>query len=451
MKIYTFFICLVAALGGLLFGFDTAVISGAIEFLIAPQVFDLDEIEKGITVGSILIGCMAGSLLAGKPSDIFGRKKVLMFAAFLFIISSLGCAVSNNLAIFLSFRITGGVGVGIASMLSPMYIAEVSPPGIRGKLVALNQFTIVLGILLAFFSNYLLRDFGGINNWRWMLGVMLIPASLFFALLFVIPESPRWLIQRNKSEEAFRILSKINSRAEAEKELKKIKESISSVVKVKYKELLSGPMRKLLMIGIFLAVFQQITGINVIIYYAPSIFLSVGLGTGSALLQTVIIGCVNLVFTIVAILFVDKIGRRPLLLTGVLGMAISLFILSSLFFMNYLSGYWTLILILSYCAFFDISLGPVVWVLISEIFPNRLRSMAISISVLFIWTSNFIVSSTFPYLLKNLNGGFTFLIYAVMCVACFVFIYLNIKETKGKSLEEIEMSFIIAKEDSHVN
>jgi sugar porter (SP) family MFS transporter len=431
-------ICFVAAIGGFLFGFDTSVISGAIEFIEMPAVFNLDEIQKGWAVSCIIIGCMMGCILSGKPSHLYGRKKMLLATAVLFLLSTLGCALAKSFAVFVACRILAGVAVGSASMLAPMYIAEISPAPVRGILVSFNQLATFTGQSVAFLSNYLLHDVGGLNNWRFMLGIMAIPAFLFFILLLLVPESPRWLVMRRRKQQALAILAKIHGEALAQKELADIVESVEKSEQGQFKELFRGKMFKLLIIGILLAVFQQVTGINVVMYYAPSIFKSTGVGNESALFQTMIMGFVNLTFTIVSILLIERVGRRPLMLIGSVGMGVFLTAVSLAYFTNQFGGSLVLFLIMGYLASFALSLGPIVWVLISEIFPNRLRSHAVSLSVFMLWGANFIVSFTFPYLLVHLKGGFTFLIYAVMCVLCFLFVLMYLKETKGKTLEQIE-------------
>ena len=439
---YTFFICLTAAFGGFLFGFDTAVISGAIEFIVKPTVFNLSDIEKGWAVGSIIIGCIFGCLFSGKPIDIFGRKKILILAAIFFIISACGSALSRNLFDLVIYRLIGGLGVGLASMLSPIYIGEVAPARLRGSLVALNQFTIVTGIVVAFFTNFLLRNIGGLDNWRYMLGIEAIPAILFLLLLFFIPESPRWLVKKGNINQARNVLKKITKKHLVDQEITQIQKSNVSEVKNNWSDIFKGKYKKILFIGIGLAIFQQVTGINVIIYYAPSIFKALGNSIDIALYQTIAIGIVNLVFTVIAIWLVDRIGRRPLLIFGTSIMLFMLLALSITFFTNRFEGLGPLFFILGYCAAFSISLGPVVWVLIAEIFPNNMRAMGVSIAVTFLWAANFLVSFTFPILLKRINGGFTFLIYAIMCLLCLLFVWFFVFETKGKSLEEIEKNYV---------
>ncbi len=439
MNNYVLLISIVAALGGLLFGFDTAVISGTINFI--QPYFGLSEVGLGWTVSSLLFGCIAGVLLAGKLGDQFGRKKILMFAAALFFISAIGSALSTALFQFVVARVIGGLAVGVASILSPMYIAEVSPPAYRGRLVSLNQLAIVIGILLAFFSNYLLVDTGE-HNWRWMLLVMALPAILLFFSLFAVPESPRWLMAKNQPEKALAVLLKTSGADIAKNEQEAIRQSLEHVESPQYQDLWQPKVRPILFIGIILAVFQQITGINTIMYYAPKIFIQSGLADDTALLQTIAIGGVNLIFTLLAISLIDRFGRRFLIVAGSLGMTVMLSGLSVLYFTGYNSGILILAFILGYIAFFAASLGPTLWVVIAEIFPNRLRSLGMSVGIVSLWVACTIVTIAFPVMLERLSGGITFLIFAIICLACLLYVYKYVPETKGKSLEEIEKELI---------
>jgi SP family arabinose:H+ symporter-like MFS transporter len=439
-KYYIFLISAIAALGGLLFGFDTAVISGTTPFI--KPYFNLDDIWLGWTVSSLLGGCIIGVISAGKPSDVFGRKKTLMSAAILFALSAIGSALAHNLTFFISFRIIGGFGVGIASMLSPMYISEVSPAASRGRLVSYNQLAIVIGILLAFISNALLVDTGD-NNWRWMMAVMALPAILFFICLFFAPESPRWLVQKGQSDKALRILGKVSGAELANDELHAIEASINEEKDSgTFRELFSGNMRPILFIGVFLCVFSQITGINSIMYYAPVIFQSIGKGASSAVIQTAVIGGGNLIFTFVALALIDRLGRKPLLIGGVSGMIISLTSIAIAFYFKKFEGYLILFLIITYIASFAASLGPVTWVLVSEIFPNKLRSKAMSVSIVSLWITNFLLILIFPLILNRFGGATAFLLFDFMCVILLVFTIFKVPETKGKSLEELEKILI---------
>jgi SP family arabinose:H+ symporter-like MFS transporter len=426
----------VAALGGLLFGFDTAVISGTTPFI--QPYFALNDIELGWTVSSLLVGCIIGVMSSGKPGDLLGRRNTLIAAALMFAMSAIGSALSTHIGFFILFRFIGGLAVGTASMLSPMYISEISPAKNRGTLVSLNQMAIVIGILLAFFSNYLIAG-TGINCWRWMLAVMSLPAILFFITLIFVPESPRWLIQKGRVEEAYSILKRINGVETATLELSAIEQSISSENHENYPKLFSKELRPILGIGILIAIFSQVTGINAIMYYAPLIFKNIGNGTESALIQTAFIGGINFLFTLVAIFTIDKWGRKPLLITGSIGMIISLTVITIAYFLNKLDGYLILFFIFTFIASYAASLGPVSWVVISEIFPNKMRSKAMSLTIVGLWTSNFLVTLTFPAILNRLGGGVAFLFFDVMCVLLLVFIVFKVPETKGRSLEELEI------------
>ncbi len=438
MKGYVVLISVVAALGGLLFGFDTAVISGTINFI--QPYFGLSETGLGWTVSSLLFGCIGGVFLAGKAGDHYGRKKVLMMAALLFFVSAVGSATAHALIFFLIARILGGLAVGVASILSPMYIAELAPAKYRGTLVSLNQLAIVIGILVAFFSNYLLVGTGE-NNWRWMLLVMAAPAILLFFSLFMVPESPRWLVARGRTDEAFQVLVKTSGITSAGTELAEIKQTLTKHEESTFRDLLAPKIRPLLNIGIILAVFQQITGINTIMYYAPKIFANVGQSNDSALMQTILIGGTNLIFTLVALVLIDRFGRKLLIQIGSLGMMLMLAGLSVLFFTNHTAGVLVLVFILGYIAFFAASLGPALWVVAAELFPNRLRSKGMSVAIVSLWIACTLVTIVFPIMLEKLSGGITFLIFALICMANLIYVLKYVPETKGKTLEELEKQF----------
>lgn len=443
------FITLVATLGGLLFGYDTAVISGAIGNL--KKHFTLSDAAMGWAASSALIGCIVGAVLAAFLSSSLGRKKSLLLAAVLFLISAIGTAFPASFNQFILFRIVGGIGVGLASMLSPMYIAEIAPAHKRGQLVSYNQFAIIFGMLLVYFVNYSIALQGNATwniatGWRWMFLSEAIPAGLFLLMLFFVPSSPRWLMMKGRKAEAKRVLLQMNSAEVTQQTL----ESIASSFQQKqgtWQDLLRPNMRKLLVIGIFLSVFQQVTGINVFLYYAPEIFKSFGSGTNVALLQTILVGAVNLVFTIIAIFTVDKIGRKPLQMIGALGMAICIAMIGLGAYTQNV-GSWLLIFVLGYIASFALSWGPVTWVLLSEIFPNKIRSLALSVAVAAQWISNFVVSQTFPMMdgnayLKNVfHGAFPFWLYSIMGILAAIFVYRLVPETKGKSLEELEVTLV---------
>jgi len=439
MKSYVVFISAVAALGGLLFGFDTAVISGVLNFI--QPYFGLSEAGLGWTVSSLLFGCMVGVVGAGKIGDKYGRKKVLMLASLLFFVSALVSAGSIHLVIFVVARVIGGLAVGIASILSPMYIAEIAPAKYRGSLVSLNQLAIVTGILIAFFTNYMLIGTGE-NNWRWMLLVMALPAVLLFFSLFFMPESPRWLVAVGNDASAMKVLEKTSVENEADLRLREIKQSLENKEEGSYRDLLKPKTRNILWIGIILSVFQQITGINSIMYYAPKIFAQIGQSSDTALLQTVAIGSINLIFTALAMVFIDRFGRKRVILLGSAGMATMLLGLSLLYKINATSGILVLVFILGYIAFFASSLGPALWVVVSEIFPNNLRSIGMSVALVSLWAACIIVSVAFPIILEVLNGAMTFMIFAIICILCFAYVWKYVPETKGKTLEELEKELI---------
>ncbi len=432
---YVLLISMVAACGGLLFGFDTGVISGVLPFLKAH--FALNDLMSGWIVSILTIGCVIGVMFSGNLADKYGRKNMLYMASFLFLVSVIGEATAQNIIIFQCFRFLGGLAVGTASVASPMYISEIAPADKRGKMVSINQLAIVTGILLGFFTNYFLAKTGD-NNWRWMLVVMAIPSLALLILLFFVPRSPRWLASVGRSEKAMQVLQKIVGKDQASQELAEIQQSLSKKEeKSTLKGLLKSKSKSVLFIGILLAVFQQITGINAIMYYAPIIFESIGFSTDSALFQTILIGSINVLFTVVAMLFIDKKGRKPLLLTGSGIMAISLGILA--FTINSSAGqYLILTCILVYIAAFAVSLGPVTWVLIAEIFPNKYRAIGMSVSTMFLWLFAFLIALFFPSILSGLGATGTFILFMLICIVAFFFYLFAIKETKNTKLEDVE-------------
>ncbi|SDN11050.1 sugar porter family MFS transporter [Kriegella aquimaris] len=440
---YVYLVTAVAALGGLLFGYDTAVIAGAIGFL---QIkFELSSAMIGWAASSAIWGCLFGAMFAGYASDRLGRKKVLLATAVLFSLSAIGSALPNTLTQFVAARFVGGLGVGAASMLSPLYISEIAPAKMRGMLVSLYQLAIVLGINFVYFVNLKIANVGteawNIDmGWRYMLGSEIIPALLFFILLFLVPESPRWLTLKGKEEEAATILEKVNGKEKGKQVLNEIKETIRAE-KGTLKELFATKLRRALIIGLVLALFSQITGINAIIYYAPEIFKNIGFGTDSALQQTVIIGFVNTIFTFVAIYFIDRMGRRTLLLWGLSGMIICLFGTGLVFYLGHSASLWTLIFILGFIASFSSSLGPIPWVIISEIFPMKIRGLAMSFATMTIWLGVVAITQFTPIMLENLGGAYTFWIFMGNAIFLLIFTYKMIPETKGKTLEEIEKSW----------
>lgn len=432
----------VAALGGLLFGYDTAVISGAIGFL--ETKFGLTAAMKGWAASSAIIGCIFGAMSAGWVSDRFGRKKALIVTAVLFSISAIGSALPQNLTQFALFRFVGGLGIGGASMVSPLYITELAPAQIRGRLVSYYQLAIVIGILVIFFVNTLIQGMGDEAwnveyGWRYMMASGLVPAVLFMVALFFVPESPRWLVKEGREEEALRIFSSINSEAKATEILEEVKPMLHEVQGT-LGELFRGRFRKAILVGIVLAVFSQVQGINAIMYYAPEIFKAVGAGTSAAFQQTVIVGIVNVVFTFAAIGFVDRAGRKKLLLWGGVGMCLSLLLLGWAFQSGW-SSYGLLIFILLYIACFAASYGPVTWVVISEIFPIKMRGVAMSVATFALWVAVYLVTQSFPILLEFAGPANTFWIYCAMSLLAFFFVWLQVPETKEKTLEEIEQAW----------
>ncbi len=452
---YIWTISLVAALGGLLFGYDWLVIGGAKPFF--ERYFNLTtEWQKGWANSCALIGCLLGALLAGALSDRFGRKRLLIFAAFLFAITSLGNGRASNFPIFIIWRVLGGVAIGLASNLSPMYIAEVAPAQMRGRLVAINQLTIVIGILAAQFFNYLIAEkmpaqasdefirnsWNGQTGWRWMFMATSVPSLLFFAGMFFVPESPRWLAKNGSPNRARVILARIGGDTYASQAMVEIEATlVHETQRVNFGELLAPKMRKVLCLGIVLAVFQQWCGINVIFNYAEEIFAAAGYNISDTLINIAWTGSVNLVFTFVALGVVDKGGRRVLMLLGAAGLAIIYLAMGACYYAK-VTGLPMLLLVLSAIGCYSMSLAPVTWVVISEIFPNRIRGAAMSIAVMSLWVACFILTFTFPMLNKRLGPYGTFWLYAVICVAGFVFIRFRLPETKGKTLEEIERELV---------
>jgi SP family arabinose:H+ symporter-like MFS transporter len=425
----------VAALGGLLFGFDTAIISGTIPYITA--YFALDAWGLGWSVSSILIGCAIGALVAGKLADLFGRRIILVACALLFAISGLGTGLAFYHTAFIFFRVLGGIGVGAAAMVSPMYIAEMAPAAWRGRLVAFYQLAIVSGILLAYFSNYLF-DGTGNDNWRWMFMSQLAPSLLFLFLLVLVPETPRWLMKKGHKEQAQDLLIKINGRMAASEALHAIEDSFRKEPVSSLRQVFSRSYGPVLLIGIMIAVFQQVTGINAVLYYAPVIFQETGLNSTSSLLQTIGIGVVNMVSTFIAILFVDRAGRKAFLVGGSLVMGFSLIALALCFYFRYFDHYLVLIFMLLYVGAFGCTLGAVTWVYLSEIFPNQVRALALSVATLALWLADFLVTWAFPVMVKQLGTAVTLACYAGMCALAFVYMLLKVKETRGKTLEEVE-------------
>ena len=431
---YILVLSFISALGGYLFGFDFAVISGALPFL--KDKFDLTEYWEGFATGSLALGAMIGCLAAGKIADKKGRKPGLLIAASIFGISSLLMAFAPGRDFFIASRFIAGIGVGMASMLSPMYIAEIAPAAYRGRMVAINQLTIVLGILITNLVNYSLRN-NGDDAWRWMFGLGAIPSLLFLAGVLWMPESPRWLAQNGNIDKASNILARIGGTAFSSTTLSEIQKSANTVTKVKFSAVFEKKVLPAVLIGIGLAVFQQLCGINVVFNYTATLFESIGASKDDQLLQTVFIGGVNLLFTLLAMVLVDKIGRKPLMLLGAGGLAILYLFISQLLGTKSPAVSWFL---LAAIGIYALTLAPVTWVLISEIFPNKVRGTATSIAVLSLWAAYFVLTFTFPVLYYRLQDK-TFYVYAAICAIGFVFVAKKIKETKGKTLEEMETVF----------
>jgi len=514
-KRFTIKVALIVAMGGFLMGFDASVISGVIKF-IEPE-FQLTKLELGWAVSSLSLTATLAMMTAGPLSDKYGRKYLLKYTAIIFAISAIGSALAPNFIIFVIARMLGGFGVGASLILAPIYIAEISPAKIRGQMVSFNQLNIVLGISVAFFTNYLILHLGQSDaawvqtlkldqwNWRWMLGLEILPAVFYFIALFIVPESPRWLAMNGREDEALNILKKVTDEEDAKQQINAIHESLESDVKkekVSVKELFKPAMKLVLTIGIGLAILQQITGMNAVLFYAPMIFEQSGIGTDASFIQAILVGLTNLVFTIIAILLIDKLGRKPLLTFGLTGMTIAMFILAygfnsatytlsedsvqklpnqidhsqlapligqtfdnelmykaaitkevgeNVFKVNesslitaaaHINSMLILLGILMFVASFAVSIGPIMWVMFSELFPNRIRGIAISFVGLISSAISFSIQFIFPWELANLGNTMTFLIFGIFAAMGLIFILWKVPETKGKSLEEIEAMLV---------
>ena len=446
MKKSLFLYAFVAALGGFLFGFDTAVINGALPFF--RDHFQLDKVMEGWAMSSAIIGCIVGAISIGKPGDKYGRRNMLKIMAALFLISAIGTAMSNNITSFIVYRIVGGLAIGGSSVLSPMYISEIAPAKYRGRFAITFQLALVVGILIAFATDLALIN-TGINNWRWMFMSEAAPAILFFVLLFFVSPSPRWLVKNGNPEEAKIVIEKVNNSVDSNRLLQEIKDSIDNEVVEHIKYLFKKPYLRLVMIGIIIGVLNQTTGIAIIMIYSSDIFRAAGFGIESAILQTVIVGLTNLTFTIIAMALIDKIGRKILLLAGSVGMTIFLGLFSYVFFFD-IGGFMPLVFMISFVACFAFSQGAVIWVLFAEMFPTNIRSRGLSIGSFSHWMIYAILLFFFPIVKRSFNDnsgiGYVFAFFAIVTFISFFFYKKFIVETKGKTLEEIEKSWNRPKE-----
>lgn len=456
-KGFVYFICLVSAMGGLLFGYDWVVIGGAKPFYEA--YFDIagNETMQALTMSIALLGCLLGATMAGMLADKYGRKKLLVISALVFFLSSWATGAAENMTFFIIARLVGGLAIGLAADLSPMYIAEVAPTQIRGKLVTLNQLTIVLGILGAQIVNMLIAEpvpadatvadicasWNGQLGWRWMFWAVCVPSGLFFLLALFIPESPRWLVGKKLNDKAHAVLTKVGGSDYATSELESYKAAgqESHGGKEALKALFSKRMSGVLLIGLVVAMFQQWSGTNVIFNYAQEIFQAAGYGISDVLMNIVVTGIANLVFTFVAIFTVDKLGRKTLMMIGAAGLAGIYTILGLCYFMEF-TGFVMIVLVVLAIGFYAMSLGPITWVLLSEVFPNKVRGVAMAVCTAALWVASFLLTYTFPFLNSGLGTGGTFMLYAVICFFGFMFAWRRIPETKGKSLEELEKELI---------
>jgi len=445
---YLYLVCLVAALGGFLFGFDTAVISGTISLV--KNDFALSAVSEGWFVSCALLGCIIGVSFSGRLSDQYGRKIVLILSAVLFLASAIGCMYASSFTMLIIFRLVGGLGIGVASMVSPLYISEFAPARLRGMMVSLYQLALTIGIVLAYFSNAYLADHAtgtyasesmttifSTEVWRAMLGLGALPAIIFLICLFLVPESPRWLLLKGQAQQAADILVKIDGPAAAKREIEAFKTQ-GDDKDTSLKELFTPVYRKALWIGLLLPFLSQVCGINAVIYYGPRILEQAGFTLNSALGGQVTIGLVNVVFTFVAIFTVDKWGRRPLLFAGVGGAVLSLLIIGLLFALGITDGPWILLFILVFIACFAFSFGPVCWVVVGEIFPNAIRGKAMALATLSLWIGNFLVGQLTPVMLEGLGSSWTFWLFALCCSPAIWLTWKVIPETKGRSLEDIE-------------
>jgi sugar porter (SP) family MFS transporter len=437
MKSYLYFVTFVAALGSLLFGFETGVINGAIADV--ALYFNLTPAWQGFAVSIALIGCVLGALFVGKPADKYGRRYMLRYMALFFLLSMLLTGLATNFWVFVIGRFIGGLAVGGASVVTPMYISEVAPPKLRGRLVATAQLAIVLGILVSFFSNYIIDSLGaGEMKWRWMFLFGVIPSVIFFILLFFIQRSPRWLVKTGKIDEAREALLRVNNVADPDELIKEIQDSLDNEVLSHYSALFRKPYFKLVLIGIGVGMFNQLSGINIVNYYSTEIFKNAGLSRETAFYLTVVIGITNLIFTIVGMSLIDKFGRKTLLYIGGIGMPFFLGLFALADITHHTNIYLVLISLLGFIAFFAASQGTVIWVILSEMFPTNIRARGSAIGSFSHWFFNAIITFVFPIALSSIGGGYAFLFFCIATILSLVFYRYALIETKGKSLEEIE-------------
>lgn len=453
-QLFLISVTLIATLGGLLFGFDMAVISGVLPFV--KEQFALSALQEGWLVSSALLGCVIGVAFSGELSDRLGRKKMLVIAAVLFLLSAVGTSLAPGLNLLIAARIVGGLGVGVASNVAPLYISEIAPAAIRGRLVTFYQLAITLGILIAYLTNAGLLSYSqthaggpaGIADlvfvdevWRGMFAIGLIPSLLFLLGLFVVPESPRWLIQQGREQEGMQVLTRINGEAAARRDLENIHRT-SAGEKGSYKELFSPRLRKVMLIGILLPLFSQFSGINAVIYYGPRILNDAGINLSNALLSQIVLGAANMLFTLIAVWKVDQMGRRPLYLIGTAGAAISLVLTGYCFYTGATTSVFLLISVLLFLGCFAFSIGPLKFVIASEIFPNRIRGRALAVSIMTMWLADTVVGQLTPLLLESAGTAATFWFFGFFCLVAFWVVYALVPETKGKSLEEIQTQLV---------
>ncbi len=437
---FVYLVSMVAALGGFLFGFDIAIINGAIVFL--KSQFRLTDWQTEVAAGSLLLGCAFGAAAAGALSDRLGRRRILLVSAVVFALSAVAAALPRDLTEFVAARFAGGLAIGVASLLAPLYIAEISPADIRGRLVSLNQMAIVVGILCAYLASWLLADLGA-TSWRWMFAVAAAPSALFGFSLLRVPESPRWLVKEGRHSEALRVLERVSGRQQALAQMEEIRGAIAEE-SGSLRQLLEPGMRRPLTIAVALAILQQITGVNTILFYGSLIFTEqVGQNSASsALLANVVIGLTNLLCTIVALVAIDRLGRKPLLLSAAGGMGLSLAVLGTAFYLRPTGAMLILGIILCYVACFAVGMGPGVWVVMSELFPTRIRGRAMAIATVTLWLACLLLTLTFLSLVRVLGAAGAFWLYGVVCAFTFFFIWRVVPETKGQTLEQIERSWI---------